>query len=73
MTRPSSKDRFPKWKRKWWATSQSWHEVALGSITRSPGATEGKECSVGKRRGDGSGVKDILRQGHLEHWGKVGG
>lgn len=65
MTRPSSRDRFPRWKRRWWVCSHSWHEVALGSAARTAGVAEGKEGSVARRRGGSSGVEDILQQGHL--------
>lgn len=66
MARPSSRDRLPRWKRRWWACSHPWHEVALGSTARTPAVAKGKEGSVVKRRGDGSGVEDIVQQGHLE-------
>lgn len=69
--RPSRRDRFPRWKRRWWVCSHSWHEVAL--VSTAPGAAEGKECNVGKRRGGSSGVEDILQQGHLEYEDEVGG
>lgn len=63
MTRPSRRDRFPRWKRRWWACSHSWHEVALGSKPESPWVAEGRGGSTVKRRGeDSSGVEDILQQ-----------
>lgn len=69
MSRPSSKDRFPKWKRRWWVCSHAVHAVALGSIAKSPGAADWKECIVGKRWGGSWGAEVILQQGH---WRKIG-
>lgn len=60
-TRPSSRDRFPRWKRRWWACSHSWHEVTLCFTARTPRASEGKEDWLGKRWGGSSGVEDILQ------------
>lgn len=61
MTRPSNRDRFPRWKRKWWVCSHSWHEVTLGSAVWVSRVAEVKECSVGKRGVASSRVEDILQ------------
>lgn len=70
-SRPSSRDKFPKWKTKWWACSQSWQEVMLGSTVGICGVAEGKECIMGKRLGDC--VEDILHQGHFQSQDKPRG
>lgn len=70
MTRPSNSDRFPRWKRRWWACSHSWHEVALGTCG-TPGVAEGKKGTVVKRWGGSSGVEDILQKGDLGDEEKV--
>lgn len=71
MSRPSSKDRFPRWKRRWWVCSHTVQAVALSSAAASPGATEGKRCTVGKRWGGSWGAEVILQQGHCrKDWPK---
>lgn len=58
-TKPSNRDKFPRWKKRWWGCSHCWQEVALGS-TYPAGVDEGNIGTMGTITGDSCVGEDIL-------------
>ncbi|MEQ2201786.1 hypothetical protein XENOCAPTIV_018097 [Xenoophorus captivus] len=69
MAKPSSRDRFPRWKSMWWTCSHSWQEVALGSTAGTPGDDEVNVGNMGKKVK--SDEVDILMQFQPEDQGRA--
>lgn len=60
MSRPSSRDRFPRWNSMWWTCSHCWQEVVLASTAGTSGVEEVNVGSMVSKKVE-SGV-DILME-----------